>query len=77
MVRDVFVQVRQDQEQFKHAVSLLGMRLTSLLLEILDDGKRVCQQPFDVIPIQRTPVAAAIERVIGAIESFVEKMVKT
>ena len=41
MVSDVFMEIREDKQQFKHAVALFGLRLVGALFQILHGGERV------------------------------------
>jgi hypothetical protein len=76
-MRDIFVQIGQHQQQVQHPLPLLGNRMARPFLQILDDEERVCQQPFQIGGIQRALFAAATERVIGADQRLVEKMIQT
>jgi hypothetical protein len=76
MVRDVFMEIRQDQQQFEHAIALFGLRLVGALFQILHGGKRVGQQPFQALFGQRRSFTAAREGLIGAQKSFIEKMIE-
>jgi len=76
MVRDVFVKICEDQQQFQHPVPLLWIWFACPGFEVLDDRKRIRQQPFDIRALQRTPLATSAERLVGAQKRFVEKMVK-
>ena len=76
MVRHVFVEVREDQKQLEHAVALLGIGLARVRFEILYDGERVRQKPFQIARTHRASLAGAIEGVIRAKKRFVEKMIE-
>lgn len=75
-VRDVFVEVCQDQQHIEHSFSLIRTRRLGFL-EILDDSERVRQQPLDICSVERAPFAAAIEGVIGSHGRFVKKVNET
>jgi hypothetical protein len=77
MVRDVFVKICEDQQQFEHPVPLLGIWLAGSSLEVLDDRQGIRQQPFNVRALQRTPLPASAEGMVGAQKRLVEKMVET
>jgi hypothetical protein len=73
VVRDVFLQVRKDQEQFEHAVAKLEIRLGGFF-QIVDDGQSIGEQPFELGFVDGAAIAAQFERVIGAQKRFIEKM---
>jgi hypothetical protein len=77
MVRHVFVEICEDQQQFEHAVPLLGIWLACSGLEVLDDRQGIRQQPFNVSALQGTPLPASAEGVVGAQKRLVKKMVET
>jgi hypothetical protein len=76
MVRDVFMQIRQDQQQFEHAIALFGLRFVGTLFQILHGGERIGEQPFQAFFAQRRSFTAARESLIGAQKSFIEKMIE-
>jgi hypothetical protein len=76
MMSNIFVEVCEQEQQFEHPVTLLGIGLTSSFFEVLDDGQRIGQQPFQVRWLHRSTFAAAIKRIVGSLERFVEKMIK-
>jgi hypothetical protein len=77
VVRDVFVQICEHQEQLQHAVALFGARLFGALFQIFHRGQRVGEQPFEAFFAERNAFAAAGQGQIGADESFIEKMIET
>lgn len=77
MVRHVFVQIREDQQQFEHPVALLGIRILRAFFEIFHNCERISQKPLKAFRINRDASAAAIERLIRALERFVHEMVET
>ena len=76
MMCDILVQIRQHQQQIQHPLALLGNGITHFLLQILDNEKRVRQQPFQFGGGQGALFTAARKGVIGADERLVEKMIK-
>src|ERR1022692_1020214 len=77
MVRDIFMEVCQQEQQLEHSVALFRIGFAGALLEILDDGQGICQQPFEVRGLHGTALAALIECLIRAQKCFVEKMIET
>jgi len=49
MVRDVFVQIREDQQQLEHAIALFWLRLVGAFFQIFHCGERVGKQPFQTL----------------------------
>ena len=76
MVGDVFVEVRQNQQQFEHPVALTRIGHSRAFFEVFHNRQRICKQPFQVARIHGAALAAAIERVVSAQERFVEKMIE-
>ena len=76
MVRDVFVEIREDEQQLKHAIALLGLRLVGALFQILHRSERVGQQPFETFFGQWRSFTATLESLISAQERFVEEMIQ-
>jgi hypothetical protein len=76
MMRHIFVKVRDDQQQLEHAVALLGIRFAGTFFEILNDGQRVGQQPFEIALLYRIPHAASIEGVVGTVKRFIQEMIE-
>jgi hypothetical protein len=76
MVRDVLVEVREDQQQLEHAIALFWLRLVSALFQILHCRERIGKQPFQILFGQRDSFTATLESLIGAQERFVEKMIQ-
>ncbi len=73
---DIFVEIREHQQQFEHAIALLRVRIISPFLEIFNDGKSVREQPLKTGGIDRRALAAGIERLISPREGLVEKMIE-
>jgi hypothetical protein len=59
MVRDVLMQVSQNQKQLEHAIALFGLRLVRGLFQIFDDGEGVGKQPLEAGGIEGGAFAAA------------------
>jgi hypothetical protein len=76
MVRDVLVKVRKDQQEFEHPVSLLRVWLARAHFEILDDRQGIGKQPFQAFRVAGNSTMAAVERLIGPLESFIQKMIQ-
>lgn len=76
MVSDILVEICQTEEKLKHTVALLRIRRVGAFLEILDDSQRIREEPLQVHGFHGNPVAAAIERLIGSHERFVEEMIE-
>jgi len=76
MVGDVFMEIRQDQQQFEHTIALFGLRLVGALFQILHGGERVGKQPLQAFFGQRRSFTAARESLIGAQKGFIEKMIE-
>ena len=76
MVGDVFVEVRQNQQQFEHPVALTGIGHGGAFFEVFHNRQRICKQPFQIARIHGAALAAAIEGVVSAQECFVEKMIE-
>src|ERR1700690_2637006 len=66
MVRDVFVQIREDQQQLKHAIALFGLRLVGALFQILHGGERIGKQPLQTFFADWGSFTAARECLVGA-----------
>jgi hypothetical protein len=77
MVRDIFLEIGEDQKQFQHAVAEFKVGFGGLIVEIIDNCQRVGQQPFEFGGVDGAAVAAKPQCVIGAEKRFVEKMVQT
>jgi len=77
MMRDVFMEVRQHQQQVQHSLALAGIGFADFFFEIRHDGECVRQQPFEVAGSQRTSLAAAREGVVCADERLIEEMIQT
>jgi hypothetical protein len=76
MVRDVFMEIRQDQQELKHTIALFGLGLVGAFFQIFHRGERVGKQPFQTGFAQRGTFTAARESLIGTHKSFVEKMIE-
>jgi hypothetical protein len=76
MVRHVLVKVGEHEQQFEHPIPVLRLRVARFLFEVLNDGKRVRQEPFDVRRVYRPPLAAAAESLVGTDECVVQEMLE-
>jgi hypothetical protein len=70
------MQIREDQQQLEHSVTLVGIALSRLLVQIIHDGKRIGEQPFETYRVDRLTGAAALKRLVGPHERFVEEMIQ-
>jgi hypothetical protein len=70
------MQIREDQQQLEHSVTLVGIALSRLLVQIIHDGKRIGEQPFETYRVDRLAGAAALEGLVGPDECLIEKMVQ-
>jgi len=77
MVGNILVKICKDQQQLKHAVALIRIRVSRPILEILHDRERIREQPFQIVRVQLLASMRALERLICARKSFIEKMVQT
>lgn len=75
VVRDVFVQVRENEKEFEHAIALLRIRIAGAFFEVFHDSEGVSEEPFEAFRVHRAAGAAALKGVVGANERFVEEMV--
>ena len=75
-MRDVLLQIRDNQQQLQHTVALIRIRPVGAFLEILDDRERVREQPFNAARIERVALAAKLESPFVPDERFVQEMVK-
>ena len=73
---DVFVEIREDEQQLEHPISLFWFWIACSLLQILHDRKRVCEQPFKALRINWAVLTAPIEGLVRSDECLVEKVVK-
>lgn len=76
MVRDVLMQIRQNQEQLEHSVSLFRTETVCSLLEALNNRKSVGKQPFETLRIDWVPLTAAPQRLIGAKECLLDEVIE-
>src|SRR5271167_4360817 len=76
MVRHILVQVRQDQQQFEHAVTLIRIRVARILLQVFHDCEGIRKQPFQIVRVKLFALMRAFERFIRAKKSLVEKMIQ-
>lgn len=76
MMRNVFMQIGEDQQQFEHPVALFGVRFVGLFFQILDRCKRIGQKPLEICLCQWAPFPAAVQGVVCAHERLVEKMIQ-
>ena len=76
-MRHVLVQVCKNQQEFEHAVALVGIRFGCAFFEILDDRKGIGEQPFQRFGIYRKPAPATVKSLAGTQERFVHEMIQT
>jgi len=77
MVRDVFVQIRKDQQQLKHAIALFGLRLVGALFQILHGGERIGKEPLQAFFADWRSFTAARECLVGAQKRFIQEVIQT
>jgi len=77
MVRDVFVEIGEDEQELEHPVALFGVGLGSGLFQVLDDGERVGEQPLESLRVNRVTHAAALQSAVRANEGFIEEVIET
>jgi hypothetical protein len=76
MVRNIFVEIREDQQQLEHAIALVRLRFIGAFFQILHSREGIGEQPFKAFFGQRRSFTATLESLIGAQERFVEKMIQ-
>jgi hypothetical protein len=76
VMRHVFLQVRKDQKQFEHAVSLVRIRLVSAFLQIFDHGERIRKQPFEAAGSDRFASAEILQSAVSSYKRLVKKMIE-
>jgi hypothetical protein len=76
MMCDVLVEIREDQQQLEHAITLFRLRFVRALFQIFDRRERVRKQPFQAGFGKWGPFTATLESLIGTQERFVEKMIQ-
>lgn len=76
MMGDIFVEVGEAQKKLKHAVALRRIRFGGAFLEVLHDGERIREQPFEALRVNRLAGATTLKRVVGALESLFEEMIE-
>jgi hypothetical protein len=77
VVRDIFVKIGQDQQEFEHTVTLFRARFLGAFFQVFHRGERVGEQPFKTFFAQRNAFTATRKGLIGANEGFIEKMIQT
>ena len=76
MVRDVFVEIRENQQQFQHALPLPGVWIGGFFLEVLDDGQRIRQQPLEFFRVHSMALAATSKGMVSTDKCLIEKMIE-
>lgn len=76
VVRGVFVQVRKAEDEFQHAVALIGIRFIGAGFELLHGSECVREEPFEFVGLQRVAALAILEGALGAHGGFVEEMIE-
>src|SRR5580698_6954996 len=74
-VRDVLVEVRENEQKLQHAVALIVV-LPGLIVKAGHNGERVGEHCLETDGIDRAARAAALERFVGARERFIEIVVE-
>jgi hypothetical protein len=76
MVRHILVEIREDQQQFKHTITLLWLRFVGAFFQILDCSQRIRKQPFQTIFRERRTFTAACESLVGAQKRLIQKVIE-
>lgn len=74
MMRDVFLQIREDQEQLEHAIADVVVVCGGAIIEVIDDSQGIREKPFEFGGIDGAVFTAEFQCMIGAQKSFVQKM---
>jgi hypothetical protein len=76
MVCYVLMQVGKNQQQFQHSVTLLGSPHSPLVVQIIDNRKRIGEQPLKPKCINRLASAATLQGLIGSDKRLIQEMIK-
>ncbi len=76
MVRDVFVQVRENEKEFEHTIALLRIWFTCAFFQVFHDRQGVSEEPFEAFRVHWAAGATALKGLVSANECFVEEMVE-
>lgn len=76
VVRDVFVQIGQDKQQFEHTVALPRIGHFGAIVKVVDDHERVREKPLERFRVHRPADAATLKGLVRANESLVEEMIE-
>jgi hypothetical protein len=76
VVRCVFVEVREAQHEFQHAIALPSVRFVGARLKLLHCCERVGKQPFQIVLPEWFAALAIRKRLLGANGGFVQKMIE-
>jgi hypothetical protein len=77
MVRDILVEVRQNQQQLEHPVTLIRIGLCGAFFQIFHDHQSIGEEPFKIALVHGAALAAVIEGKVSAQKSFLKKMIET
>ena len=75
-VRDVLVEIGEDQEKLEHAVALIGATLDGFVVEAIDDGERVGEEPLESGGVDQFAGAASFESLVSTNERLIEEVIE-
>jgi hypothetical protein len=76
VVRDVFVQVRENEKEFEHSIALLRIRFAGAFFQVFHDREGVSEEPLEAFRVYGAAGTATLEGLVGANKSLVEEMVE-
>ena len=76
MMRHVFVEIREDQQQLEHAIALFRLRLVGAFFQVFHRSERIGKQPLHTLFAERRAFAASCESLVCTQKCFIEKMIE-
>lgn len=76
VMREVFVQIGDDQQEFEHSIALIGVGRVGAFFQVLDYRESIGKNPLEDFWLERPAVLAGLKRFLDPHERFVEKMVQ-
>jgi hypothetical protein len=76
MARHILMEVRDAQQKFQHAVSLIRVWVIGACFEVVDHSESVREQVIHSLGIHGSAVVPTFERLICAYECLIQKMVE-